>query len=45
MPMTPKSAQPCRMLPTMRPKVMVSAAPIMNSSTTVSRLLSAVGFS
>ena len=45
MPMAPNSAQPCRMLPTMRPNVMVSAAPMANSSTIVEELVSAFGFS
>ena len=45
MPMTPNSAQPWRILPTMRPKVMVSAAPMENSSSTVRRLVKPFGFS
>ena len=43
--MTPNKAQPWRALPTMRPKVKVSAAPIRNSIHMVRRLVSAFGFS
>ena len=45
MPMAPKMAQPCRSSPTMRPKTLVSAAPMTKISSICTRLLSAVGFS
>ena len=44
-PITLSRTQPCRCDPTMRPKVLVSAAPITKISTISSKLVSAVGFS